>query len=82
MVAFRILNCDHAIAAAADGRVCPGGRRHSPANRIVRKDQLIKMLSEGRIASDAIERIIEAAAITSHVGIVMGREIVKPKPTS
>ncbi len=33
---------------------------NSPMNRIVRKDQLIKMLSEGQIASDAIERTIEA----------------------
>ena len=55
---------------------------NSPVNRIVRKDQLIKMLSEGQIASDAIERTIEATAITGNVGIVMGREIVKPKPTS
>jgi hypothetical protein len=55
---------------------------NSPANRIVRKDQLIKMLSEGQIASDAFERTIEATAITGNVGIVMGREIVKPKPGS
>jgi uncharacterized protein DUF4440 len=55
---------------------------NSPANRIVRKDQLIKMLSEGQIASDAIERTVEATAITDNVGIVMGREIVKPKPNS
>jgi hypothetical protein len=55
---------------------------NSPANRIVRKDQLIKMLSEGQIASNAIERTIEATAITGNVGIVMGREIVTPKPTS
>jgi Domain of unknown function (DUF4440) len=55
---------------------------NSPANRIVRKDQLIKMLSEGQIASDAFERTIEATAITGNVGIVMGREIVKPKPSS
>jgi len=55
---------------------------NSPVNRIVRKEQLIKMLSEGQIASDAIERTIEATAITGNVGIVMGREIVKPKPTS
>jgi Domain of unknown function (DUF4440) len=55
---------------------------NSPANRIVRKDQLIKMLSAGQIASDSIERTIEATAITGNVGIVMGREIVKPKTTS
>jgi hypothetical protein len=55
---------------------------NSPVNQIVRKDQLIKMLSEGQIASEAIERTIEAAAITGSVGIVMGRETIKPKPTS
>jgi hypothetical protein len=55
---------------------------NSPANRVVRKDQLIKMLSAGQIASEAIERTIEATAITGNVGIVMGREIVKPKANS
>jgi hypothetical protein len=55
---------------------------NSPVNQIVRRDQLIKMLSEGQIASDAIERTIEATAITGNVGIVMGRETQKPKPTS
>lgn len=55
---------------------------NSPANRIVRKDQLIKLLSEGKIASDAIEWTIEATAITGNVGVVMGREIVRPKLTS
>jgi hypothetical protein len=55
---------------------------NSPVNRIVRKDQLIELLSEGKIASDAIERTIEATAITGNVGIVMGRETIKPKPNS
>jgi hypothetical protein len=55
---------------------------NSPVNQIVRKDQLIKLLSEGQIASEAIERTIEATAITGNVGIVMGRETIKPKPTS
>ena len=55
---------------------------NSPVNQIVRKDQLIKLLSEGKIASDAIERTIEATAITGNVGIVMGRETIKPKPNS
>jgi Domain of unknown function (DUF4440) len=55
---------------------------NSPVNRVVRRDQLIKMLSEGQIASDAIERTIEATSITGNVGIVMGRETQKPKPAS
>jgi hypothetical protein len=55
---------------------------NSPVNQIVRKDQLIKLLSEGKIASEAIERTIEATAITGNVGIVMGRETIIPKPNS
>jgi Domain of unknown function (DUF4440) len=55
---------------------------NSPVNQVVRKDQLIKLLSEGKIASESIERTIEATAITGNVGIVMGRETVVPKPTS
>jgi Domain of unknown function (DUF4440) len=55
---------------------------NSPVNQIVRKDQLIKLLSEGKIASEAIERTIEATAITGNVGIVMGRETIKPKANS
>lgn len=55
---------------------------NSPVNQIVRKDQLIKLLSEGKIASESIERTIEATAITGNVGIVMGRETIKPKPNS
>jgi len=55
---------------------------NSPANRITRKDQLIQMLSAGQIANEGIERTIEALAITGNVGIVMGREVIKPKATS
>ena len=55
---------------------------NSPVNQVVRKDQLIKLLAEGKIASEAIERTIEATAITGNVGIVMGRETIKPKPNS
>ena len=55
---------------------------NSPANRIVRKEELIKLLAAGTIANDGIERTIEATAITGNVGIVMGRETIKPKSTS
>ena len=39
---------------AEQGFLHPNYIVNSPVNRIVRKDQLIKMLSEGQIASDAI----------------------------
>jgi hypothetical protein len=75
------------IVLAGDGNAMralthPNYIVNSPVNRVVRKDQLIKMLSEGQIASEAIERTVEATAITGNVGVVMGRETITPKPTS
>jgi hypothetical protein len=69
-------------ADAMRGLMHPNYMVNSPVNQVVRKDQLIKLLSEGKIASEAIDRTIEATAITGTVGIVMGRETVKPKPNS
>jgi hypothetical protein len=66
-------------ANAMQSLMHPNYMVNSPVNVIVRKDQLIKLLSEGKIASEAFERTIEATAITGNVGIVMGRETVRPK---
>ena len=55
---------------------------NGPANRVMRKDVLVSMLSRGGMASESFERAIEATAITGNVGIVMGREIVAPAPGS
>lgn len=44
---------------------------NSPANRIVRKDELIKLLAAGTIANDGLERTVEGTAIRGNVGIVM-----------
>jgi hypothetical protein len=51
---------------------------NAPANRVLRKSQVVSMLDQGGMASDRFERVIEGTAITGRVGIVMGREIVKP----
>lgn len=51
---------------------------NAPANRVLRKSQVVSMLAQGGMASERFERIIEETAITGHVGIVMGREVVKP----
>jgi Domain of unknown function (DUF4440) len=69
-------------ASAMRSLMHPNYMVNSPVNQVVRKEQLIKLLSEGKIASEAIERTIEATAITGNVGIVMGRETVIPKPNS
>jgi hypothetical protein len=55
---------------------------NAPANRVLRKQQVVSMLAHGGMASDRFERVIEGTAITGNVGIVMGREIVKPAPGS
>jgi hypothetical protein len=51
---------------------------NAPANRVLRKPQVVSMLAHGAMASERFERVIEGVAITGNVGIVMGREIVKP----
>jgi hypothetical protein len=55
---------------------------NAPANLVRRKPELVAMLARGGMASERFERVIEGTAITGHVGIVMGREVVRPTPTS
>ena len=55
---------------------------NAPANRVLRKEQVVSMLAHGGMASERFERVIEETAITGNVGIVMGREVVRPAPGS
>jgi hypothetical protein len=55
---------------------------NGPSNQVLRKEALVNMLAQGMMASDHFERSIEATAITGNVGVVMGREVVKPVATS
>lgn len=55
---------------------------NGPSNQVLRKPQLLQMLSQGAMASDTFQRTIEAVQITDNVGIVMGRETVAPSPGS
>jgi hypothetical protein len=55
---------------------------NTPANQVDRKDQIIARFARGGMASESFERTIEGSAITGQVGIVMGRETVKPAPGS
>ena len=55
---------------------------NGPANRVMRKDQLVAMLANGQMASDRFDRAIEGTAITGNIGIVMGRETVTPAANS
>ena len=55
---------------------------NGPSNKILRKDVLVTMLAEGRMGSEDFERTIEGLAITGNVGVVMGREVVRPTASS
>lgn len=55
---------------------------NGPSNEILRKPILVEMLAHGKMGSDRFERAIEGIAITGNVGVVMGREVVHPLPTS
>ena len=55
---------------------------NAPANRVMRKEQVVAMLGQGQMASDTFERTIEGTAITGEIGIVMGHETVTPAPNS
>ena len=51
---------------------------NGPSNRVMRKAVLVDMLAHGKMASDRFERTVEGTAITGNIGIVMGREVVRP----
>lgn len=55
---------------------------NAPANRVLRKAQVVSMLAQGGMASEHFERTIEGIALTGNVGVVMGTEVVKPAPGS
>ena len=55
---------------------------NGPSNRVMRKPALVAMLARGAMGSDFFERVVEGVAITGNVGIVMGREVVRPTASS
>ena len=71
-----------ADAEAQQAFMHPNYMINGPSNRVLHKDVLVDMLAHGKMGSDLFERVIEGLAITGNVGIVMGREVVHPTPTS
>jgi hypothetical protein len=55
---------------------------NAPANVVRRKPELVADLARGAMGSESFQRVIEGTAITGNVGIVMGREVVRPTATS
>lgn len=55
---------------------------NGPSNSVLRKPVLVEMLAQGKMASERFERTIEGVSITGNVGVVMGRETVRPAAKS
>jgi len=63
-----------AIAAIAH----PNLRVNAPNNRILTREDLLRMVGSGEIRNEVFERVAEQVVITGDVGVVMGRERVFP----
>jgi hypothetical protein len=71
-----------ADAEAQQAFMHPNYMINGPSNRVLHKAVLVNMLAQGKMGNDFFERVIEDLAITGNVGIVMGREVIHPTPTS
>ncbi len=56
----------------------PHLRVNAPNNRILSREDLIRMVASGEIRNEVFERVPEQVVITGDVGVVMGHEIVFP----
>jgi len=50
----------------------------NPENTIVRIDQVIERIKNGKINYTSFERLIENISFVENIGIVMGKEIITP----
>ena len=53
-------------------------RVNAPNNRILTREDLVRMVGSGEIRNDVFERTPEEVVITGDVGVVMGHELVFP----
>jgi hypothetical protein len=56
----------------------PNLRVNAPSNRILTREDLVRMVGSGEIRNEVFERTAEMVTITGNVGVVMGRELVYP----
>lgn len=67
-----------AIAAIAH----PNLRVNAPNNRILTREDLVRMVGSGEIRNEVFDRAPEQVVVTGDVGVVMGHEVVFPGATS
>lgn len=60
----------------------PNLRVNAPNNRVLTKEDLIRVVGSGEIRNDVFERTPESVTITGDVGVVMGHEVVMSGPGS
>ena len=60
----------------------PNLRVNAPNNRILTREDLIRMVGSGEIRNEVFERTPEQVVITGDVGVVMGHEVVFPGAAS
>lgn len=71
------------VDVAAIGNIShPDLRVNAPNNRILTREDLMRMVASGEIRNEKFERIPEDIVITGDVGVVMGREVVFPGAAS
>lgn len=57
-------------------------RVNAPNNRILTREDLVRMVGSGEIRNEVFERVPEQVVVTGDVGVVMGRERVFPSAAS
>jgi len=57
-------------------------RVNAAINRVLTRDDLLRMVGSGEIRNEVFERIPESVVVTGNVGVVMGHEVVFPGATS
>ena len=60
----------------------PHLRVNAPNNRILTREDLMRMVASGEIRNEVFERTPEDVVITGNVGVVMGHEMVLPGKAS
>ena len=60
----------------------PSLRVNAPNNRILTRDDLVRMVASGEIRNEVFERTPEEVTISGNVAIVMGHEVVFPGVSS
>jgi hypothetical protein len=60
----------------------PNLRVNAPNNRILTREDLVRMVESGEIRNEVFERVPETVTVTGDVAVVMGRETVLPGENS